>query len=139
MPIVGGMMLLCQRILEAGKPENLELVLVVTGAEEASLMGATALARDKAAQWDRSNTVVIALDGLCSGELRYFSEGEVMRVPTPKWLAETLDSVADSDPRFAGVRPYAIPAGATDAFAFLAQGFDAVALGCVRFCSRAAI
>jgi len=124
-------MLLCQRILDVGKPENLELVLVVTGAEEASLMGATALARDRAAQWDRSNTVVLALDGLCNGELRCYAEGEVVPHPTPTWLADTLATVADSDPRYAGVRPYTIPAGGTDAFTFLAQGYDAVALGCV--------
>ncbi|MFW5739757.1 MAG: M28 family peptidase, partial [Myxococcota bacterium] len=57
--------------LGAHKPPDVELVFVASGAEEASLGGSDALARDMEGIWDKERTVVIALDTLSLGELRF--------------------------------------------------------------------
>jgi len=129
---VVGVALLARRMLDA-RPAGLELVFVVTGAEEAGLGGATHLARRHAdsGRWGRQETVVIGLDGLSNGELVFFDEGEVIKRHVPRWLREVLAQVARSDPRFSGVRSFRIPVGGTDALPFLERRYDAVTLGCV--------
>ncbi|MGI5862645.1 MAG: M28 family peptidase [Myxococcales bacterium] len=118
--------------LAAVKPPEVELVFAVTGCEEASMGGADALARDRLKEWDRARTVVLALDSIANGELRYIDiEGEVVRRPAPSWLIETMDEVARSEPRFRDVTGYTPPVGGTDAAAFLAHGYDSIALICV--------
>ena len=82
--------------------------------------------------WDKSKTVVFALDVLSLGELRFLDpEGEVVSYPVPPWLRETLLDVAASEPRFSSVRAFSPSVGATDAGPFLACGWDAVALTCI--------
>lgn len=122
---------LAQR-LAARKPDNVELVFVVTGCEEASLGGGDALACAKEGVWDKSKTVVIGLDGLTNGELKYLSvEGEVVATPIAHWLRELVDETAASETRFAQVTPFEVPVGGTDVAAFLAHDYEGVALVCV--------
>lgn len=114
------------------KPEDLELVFVVTGCEEAKMGGAQALFRAHQNDWDPARTVVIALDGLSGGELSYLEyEGEVLRFPQPRWLIEKVKQVAASEARFSSVRGFEAPVGGTDASAALALGYDAVGLCCI--------
>jgi hypothetical protein len=113
------------------KPANVELVLVATGAEESGWGGALALARRAKRDWDRRKTVVIAIDSLSGGELRWFEEGEMRRVRPPGWLEEVLRETAGSDPRFRALAPFDVRIGGTDAQPFASAGFDAVGLGCV--------
>jgi len=127
---VVGMSLLARRLL-ASKPPQVELVFVVTGAEEAGLGGAAHLVAANAARWDRARTVAIGLDGLSNGELRYFDEGEVVRRRVSPWLREELERVAASEPRFASVRAFQIPVGGTDVLPFHERGYDGLCLGCV--------
>jgi hypothetical protein len=127
---VAGMLLLARR-LRATKPDDVELVFVATGCEEAGMGGAQALARDYRDRWDPAKTVVLGLDGFANGELRWFTEGEIFPVKLAPWLSETIGGVAASDPRFAEVRAFEIPVGATDAAPFATGGFPAVTLGCV--------
>lgn len=127
---VAGMLLLARR-LRAKKPDDVELVFVATGCEEAGMGGAQALARDLRDRWDSANTVVLGLDGFANGELRWFTEGEIFPVPLAPWLSEVLTGVAGSDARFAEVRGFEIPVGATDAAPFALAGWPAVTLGCV--------
>jgi len=102
---------------------------VATGCEEAGWGGARALAREQEQQWDKERTVVIALDCLSNGELRYVcAEGEVSRIPIPAWLDRLVREVAASDPRFARMTGFEAPIGGTDATAFLARGWQAMAL-----------
>jgi hypothetical protein len=127
---VAGMLLLARRL--AGRvPEDVEVVFVATGAEEAMLGGSQSLARDKRGVWDPKQTVVIGLDGLANGELRYFVEGEIFPVPLASWLRAAVEQVAASDRRFAEVAAYEIPVGGTDSVPFAVRGYDAVTLGCV--------
>ncbi|MBW2263877.1 MAG: M20/M25/M40 family metallo-hydrolase [Deltaproteobacteria bacterium] len=122
---------LLARRLQPVKPGCVELVFVVTGAEEASMGGAQALVEEHTDDWERDRTVVIALDGLASGDLRRFEEGEVWPAPSPGWLVDVSDAVAASDGRFGPVSGFQIPSGATDALPFLMKGYDAVSFGCV--------
>ncbi|HCF59710.1 MAG TPA: hypothetical protein DFS52_17160 [Myxococcales bacterium] len=128
---VAALPVLASRLAEV-KPPEVEIVFAVTGCEEASMGGADALARDRLKEWDRARTVVLALDSIANGELRYIDvEGEVVRRPAPSWLTETMDEVARSEPRFNEVQGYTPPVGGTDAAAFLAHGYDSIALICV--------
>jgi Zn-dependent M28 family amino/carboxypeptidase len=127
---IAGMLLLARRL--AGRvPEDVEVVFVATGAEEAMLGGSQALAQDRRAAWDPKQTVIIGLDGLANGELRYFVEGEVFPVRLAPWLRVAAEEVAASDPRFAEVCAHEIPVGGTDSVPFAVAGYDAVTLGCV--------
>jgi len=122
---------LAQR-LAATKPDDVELVFAVSGCEEASLGGADAMARGKKGVWDKSKTVIIGLDGLTNGELRYAAlDGEVSGRRATRWVCETVERSAASEPRFAEVTGFDIPVGGTDIGAFLAHGYDGVALICV--------
>lgn len=123
--------LLAQR-LAADKHPDAELVFVATGCEEASLGGADALARDMKGIWDPARTVVLALDQLSLGDLMYMrAEGEVTRIEAPLSLTTLADEIAASEPRFREVVPFESPVGGTDAGAFLAHGYDAMALVCI--------
>jgi hypothetical protein len=115
------------------KHPDVELVFVVTGCEEASLGGADALVRQHKHDWSPNNTVFMALDCLGNGELRFNEvEGEVVRRRIPGWLSGLATQVANSEPRFAEVRPFEIPAGGTDVLAALHRGYPGVALTCIR-------
>ena len=128
---VASLPILAQRLMKEKHPD-VEYHFVATGCEEASLGGADALARDMKNTWDQKKTVVIALDGLSMGDLRYLvSEGEVVRKPNPAWLVDLTVKVAATEPRFQEIKPFEIPVGGTDAGAFLAHGYETMALVCV--------
>lgn len=127
---VAGMLLLAKR-LRAVKPDDVELVFVATGCEEAGLGGARALAKDRAAVWSKDNTVIVGLDGLCNGDLCWFQEGEIFDVPLVDWLEGALQRTSASAERFVEVQPFSIPVGGTDAIPFAIAGWPAVTLGCV--------
>lgn len=127
-----GLVLLAER-LERHRPEDVELTFVATGAEEAGGGGGRALAREKLAcgDWRPDNTVVIGVDGLSNGRLRYFREAEVFRTPIPTFLLDVLEDTKAEDERFAELERHDIHAGSTDVLAFRAAGFPGVCLGCV--------
>lgn len=124
-------MLLLARRLRATKPDDVELVFVATGCEEAGLGGAQALLEAMNGRWDRDRTVVIGIDSPANGVLRYYLEGEILDVPLAPWLRDTLDRVSGSEARFSDVQPFSIPVGGTDAIPFARAGYPAVSLGCV--------
>ncbi|MCC6521839.1 MAG: M20/M25/M40 family metallo-hydrolase [Polyangiaceae bacterium] len=124
-------MLLLGRRLQSELPDDVELVLVATGCEEAGLGGAQALLRDLRARWSPADTVVLGLDSPTNGDLCYYHEGEVLRVPLAPWLEEVLLSVSAADAALADVRAFDIPVGGTDAIPFARAGYPAVTLGCV--------
>jgi len=128
---VAGILLLARRLRERA-PEDVEVVFVGTGCEESGLGGSESLCEEMKTTWSRDRTVVVGLDGLANGELRYFLEGEIFHVPLAPWLREALDDVAASDPRFAEVTGFDIPVGGTDAVPFATNGYPAVTLGCVH-------
>ena len=114
------------------KPANVELVFVAAGAEEAGLGGSWALANQMRSKWDPKRTVVLGVDGLANGEIRYFDEEELFRYPLAPWLVDVIEDTAKSDPRFAEVRPFHMGVGHTDAYPFRGLGYDAVTFGSVE-------
>ncbi len=74
---------------------------------------------------------MIGIDGLSNGEISWFEDGEVLPMPPPKRLVDTIERAAGSDPRFAEVERFEIPTGATDCSPFLARGYTAACIGCV--------
>jgi hypothetical protein len=123
--------LLLARRLRAKKPDDVELVFVATGCEEAGLGGAQALMEQMSDRWDRERTVVVGIDSPANGDLRYYLEGEILPVPLAPWLRDALERVSGSEARFDGVRAFSIPVGGTDAIPFAVAGYPAVSLGCV--------
>lgn len=112
-------------------PEDVEIVLGFTGSEEAGTGGAYRLWEAHREEWGPEDTVVLGVDTVSNGELRWFVEGEMAPVPPAPWLVQSLEAVAASDPAFARVRPFRIPVGATDVMPFVAHGYDGVTIGCV--------
>ncbi len=112
-------------------PSDVELVLVAVGAEEAGLGGSTALAKSMRGVWDPARTIVLAIDGLTNGELRWFEEGELYRMGPKPRLRRALREAAAGDPRFASVGPFDVGVGGTDAQPFHEAGFETICIGCI--------
>jgi hypothetical protein len=121
------------RRLATTLPEDIELVTVITGCEEAGAGGATNLARDFVAQsrWSTADTTVLALDTFSGGEPRLLQEGELLVKPIPPRLGALAKEVCASDPGLGPVTPYEIPSGATDAWPFLIAGFESLGITCI--------
>ncbi len=117
--------------LAGKKPDNVELVFVVTGCEEAGSGGALALVREMRGRWHRGNTVIVGLDVLTNGLLRYKDNGETPALDVPQWLRETLCGVAAADPRWQALTSFVAPAGSDDVAPFQRFGYDGVCLCCI--------
>lgn len=125
---VAAVALLAERLLK-DRPEDVELVFVVTGCEEASLGGADALAKDRDGVWSKENTVVLAVDTLSGGELRYMRrEGEIVRYEVGAALEEAIQQTAREQEAFKEMQGFEPPVGGSDALPFLARGFNAAAI-----------
>lgn len=111
--------------------EAVELVYVISGAEEAGTVGAQELASSRVGRWSTADTVVLAVDTLSGGELRLFLDGEVIPVPPAAWMINVARRVAARVPAAGALKPFHIPSGATDAAPFLYRGYDGIGLGVV--------
>ena len=122
-----GLAVLADRLAES-KPDDIELVFVVTGSEEAGTGGALSLARAKRSAWDRQQTVIVNLDGIGDGPLWILEEGDIVHLPAADWLKTMVHDVAAEigghDPL-----PFTIPVGGTDALPFLVRGYPTITLG----------
>jgi hypothetical protein len=119
------------RRLAGEQPDDVELVFAVSGCEEAGTGGALALARRMRSTWDAELTDIIVVDGLSGGELRLFQEGELLTYSIPQRLLDAASRVARNHPHLGEIAPFAIPAGATDAWPFLLCGYAAMGVGCI--------
>lgn len=124
---LAAMTIVAERLLVRRDP-RVEYLFVATGCEEASLGGATMLARDRAAAWPRETTLILALDGCSNGDLRYLEEGEMFTTPVHPALVQCIEATAASDARFADMRKLPVPVGGSDAAVFAGRGYEAVAL-----------
>lgn len=113
------------------KPADVELVFVASGCEEAGRGGAMSLVRQRRGEWSPDRTVVLGLDGLCNGDLRWFIEAEIVRHAIPSWLERALQATSASESRFGSVGTFEIPVGASDLAPFRSAGYDGVCLGCI--------
>ena len=119
--------------LGSNLPDDVELVIVFSGAEEAGTGGALRLSQqlEQSGEWRREDTVVLGLDTLSNGELRYLEEGEIFPVAVPAELVAALEATNAELPGHKPVTRYVIPSGATDVLPFLARGWRAVSLTCI--------
>ncbi|MEC9397377.1 MAG: M28 family peptidase [Myxococcota bacterium] len=106
-------------------PEDIELVFVATGCEEAGTGGAWALSKQVEGEWSKENTYIMGIDSLTNGTLRRFIEGELLTVPPPRELSQVMEEHVPEVP------PFQIPSGATDSLPFLIRGWQAASFGCV--------
>ncbi|HMO15535.1 MAG TPA: M20/M25/M40 family metallo-hydrolase [Pirellulaceae bacterium] len=112
---------------------DVELIVIVTGCEETGTGGAYELAKELRHEWNRENTDVIVLDCIGKGELCLFQEGEIIPWRIPERLKATAIEVAGEMTTSGNVRVFRLPAGSTDAIAFLAHGFAAIGIGRIDF------
>lgn len=119
--------------LEGRLPDDVELVIVITGAEEAGTGGAQRLAEQivKSKEWTPEDTVVLGLDGLSNGTLYMLEEGELYPVAVPRVLEAAVLAENAARPDLPPVTKFVIPTGATDVMPFLVRGFPAMSLTCV--------
>lgn len=123
--------ILAARLLK-DQPEDVELVFAVAGAEEASLGGSDALAMAHLHDWNPENTVILAIDTLSGGDIRFVErEGEIQPVSIAPRLRHCLQRAAATDERFRTVRGLDVPIGGTDALPFARRGYQASTITCV--------
>ncbi|PZR12844.1 MAG: hypothetical protein DI536_14900 [Archangium gephyra] len=116
----------------AGKlPDDVELVIVFSGSEEAGTGGALRLAQqlEVSNEWNKAQTVVLGLDTLSNGTLRYLEEGELWPIAVPAPLEAAI--IATNTEGGEQATKYVIPTGATDALPFLVRGWQSVSLTCI--------
>ncbi len=113
------------------RPDDVEIVVAVTGCEEAGTGGAWSLARQMQQTWDRKETFVLVLDSISNGNLRLIREGEIIPAALPAREVEFAREIARNDPRFSTFSIFDLPAGATDALPFGQRGYSAFALACI--------
>lgn len=113
-------------------PDDVELVVVYTGAEEAGTGGALRLAQQivRSGEWSPADTVVLGLDTLSNGALCYLEEGELWPIAVPADL-EAAIMATNAEVQGGGAHKYVIPTGATDVLPFLVRGFRAATLTCI--------
>ena len=117
--------------LAGSLPDDVELVIVYTGCEEAGTGGALRLAQqlEVSGEWKKEETVVLALDTLTNGELRYLEEGELWPIAVPKVLVEAIEATNADSPQ--KVTRYVVPTGASDSLPFVVRGWNTVCLSCI--------
>ncbi len=117
--------------LAGSLPDDVELVIVISGSEEAGTGGACRMAQalEKSGEWKKEETFIVGIDTLCNGTLRYLEEGEMWAIPVPpKMLAAIEATNAESELK---ATKYVIPSGASDALPFLVRGWNTVCLSCI--------
>jgi peptidase M28-like protein len=84
--------------LDADPPENLDVWLLLTGAEECQMEGMRSFVRSHRKSIDRESSYFIVLDALGAGSVRYETgEGLAVTYDLDRRLAELCAAVADAD------------------------------------------
>lgn len=113
--------------LSSDLPDDVELIVVITGAEEAGTCGSMALVGH--VDWEPERTVVLNLDGLTNGRPQLIREGEVLPVAPDLHLEALALSLAQELDM--PLEPRLIAAGATDALALRLAGHRTLSLVCI--------
>jgi peptidase M28-like protein len=94
--------------LRTAPPANLDVWVLLTGAEEALCEGMRAFVRGHRRELDRDNTYIVNVDSVSHGDLTYeTSEGAIVSLPLDRELTELCEALG-SDPRFRA-RPLRFP------------------------------
>jgi Zn-dependent M28 family amino/carboxypeptidase len=115
--------------LDENPPANLDVWVVLPGAEECNAEGMAAWFRRHRKDLDREQTFFVNLDSLSYGTVHYLDgEGAIVTYAMDPRLRQLAAAVAESGiPAAEGSRPLTIPFH-TDALPAVARGFRAISL-----------
>ena len=84
--------------LDADQPQNLDVWVVLTGAEECLMEGMRAFVRGSGKKLERETTYFLNLDSVGRGNVRYVtSEGLAVSIAMDRRLVELCDAIATAD------------------------------------------
>jgi hypothetical protein len=117
--------------LDRDRPSNLDVWVVLPGAEECNCEGMTRYVAAHRKELDRDRTFFINLDSTSYGSVHYLlSEGAILSYSMDRRLVELCAAIADADrageDRY-GARALRIPTH-TDALPAIARGFRAISI-----------
>jgi hypothetical protein len=117
--------------LDAEPPENLDVCVLLTGAEECGMEGMRSFVREHRDGLERGSTVFLVLDMVGKGHLHYLTgEGLAITYRHNRRLVELCDAIATASREDGGdldVGPVAL-ATATDALPAILAGYPAITL-----------
>jgi hypothetical protein len=110
-------------------PRGWQVEVLLTSAEEASLVGSLAYVRKHGRELDPSQTFVVNFDGLGAGDVRIIrSTGFITASTYDNPLTRAAVETARLEPRFASVKPADWHVGDFDSVNFLRRGFACLCL-----------
>ena len=112
--------------LDDDPPQNLDVWVVLPGAEECNAQGMAAYVQAHRKELDRERTFFVNVDSVSHGDVRYLaSEGAIVSYPMDRRLLELCEAVATATE--SGSTPIRIPTH-TDALPARARGFRATSI-----------
>ena len=116
--------------LDADPPDNLDVWVILVGAEESNCQGMARYMSAHRKEIDRENTVFLNVDSVSYGTPHYLvSEGAIVSYWMDRRLIALSEALAEAEPRYRA-RPLRIPFH-SDALPVRARGFRAISiLGC---------
>jgi hypothetical protein len=95
--------------LEDEPPENLDLWVLLTGAEECNGEGMRAFVKANRETLDRDRTLIVNVDSVSYGSVHYeVGEGPIITLPMDSELVELCEALGQADPSF-GAKPLRSP------------------------------
>ena len=118
--------------LDADPPENLDVWVVLPGAEECNAQGMARYFAAHKSEIDRQRTFFVNVDSVSSGSVHYFlSEGAIVSYAMDRHLVELCEALAAAEPQNPGgpppPRPVRIPFH-SDALPARVRGFRAISI-----------
>src|SRR3954454_8519584 len=96
--------------LTTDPPQNLDVWVVLTGAEESFCEGSRAFVRSRRKQLDRASTYFVNVDAVSSGQVAYeISEGAVISIPQDQNLIELAEALSSAGAADGGAQPIRHP------------------------------
>ena len=121
--------------LRSEPPANLDVWVVLTGAQECGMEGMRAFVRARRKRFERASTFVVALDSVGAGDVRWIeADGLTVSFDMDRRLSELCAAVAEAR-RSDGAAHGAAPlrrAGGSDALAARVAGWRAGAITCLE-------
>ena len=97
--------------LTANPPPNLDVWIVLTGAEESFCEGSRAFVRSRRKELDRATTYFVNVDSVSYGQVAYeISQGAVISVPHDRQLVELAEALGTAGAADGGAMPDPAPA-----------------------------
>jgi hypothetical protein len=115
-----------------GELEHFDVHVLLTGGQKAVAAGSRAFLKGHKRELGRDRTVVLNIDAVGSGTVRYTSrEGPLIAIKSHPQLVQLCDAIAedDEDENAFGARPI-VNRSASDGYAARSAGLPAITIGC---------